>query len=60
MALANPDFVRLGEAFGVNAARVPPEGVGRAVREARERGGVWLIEVPFAPAGSVNMAPWMP
>jgi acetolactate synthase-1/2/3 large subunit len=58
--LANPDFVRLGEAFGVNAARVPPEGVGRAVREARERGGVWLIEVPFAPAGSVNMVPWMP
>jgi acetolactate synthase-1/2/3 large subunit len=58
--LANPDFVRLGEAFGVNAARVPPEGVGRAVREARERGGVWLIEVPFAPAGSVNMAPWLP
>ena len=60
VALANPDFVRLGEAFGVNAVRVPPEAVGRAVREAHERGGVWLIEVPFAPEGSVNMVPWMP
>jgi acetolactate synthase-1/2/3 large subunit len=58
--LANPDFVKLGEAFGVNAVRVLPDQVGRAVREARERGGVWLIEVPFAPEGSVNMVPWMP
>jgi len=58
--LANPDFVKLGEAFGVNAVRVSPDQVGRAVREARERGGVWLIEVPFAPEGSVNRVPWMP
>jgi thiamine pyrophosphate-dependent acetolactate synthase large subunit-like protein len=60
VARANPDFVRLGEAFGINALRVPPEGVGRAVREARERSGVWLIEVPFALGGSVNRVPWMP
>jgi hypothetical protein len=32
--LANLDFVRLGDAFGVNAVRVPPEGVGRAVPDA--------------------------
>lgn len=58
--LANPDFVKLGEAFGVHTARVTPDAVGRAVREARERGGVWLIEVPFAPPGTVNLVPWMP
>lgn len=58
--LHNPDFVKLGEAFGVHTARVGPETLGRAVREARERGGVWLIEVPFAPKGSVNLVPWMP
>jgi acetolactate synthase I/II/III large subunit len=41
--LVNPDFVKLGEAFG-----------------AHEAGGLWLIEVPFAPEGVVNMVPWMP
>jgi hypothetical protein len=30
------------------------------VRRAREAGGLWLIEVPFAPRGQVEMVPWMP
>ncbi|MBI1394976.1 MAG: thiamine pyrophosphate-binding protein [Betaproteobacteria bacterium] len=58
--LSNPDFVKLGESFGAQSARVAPEEVGAAVRRAREAGGVWLIEVPFAPQGSPNMVPWMP
>ena len=59
-ALSNPDFVKLGEAFGVNSVRIDPAEVGTAVRRAIERGGIWLIEVPFAPEGSANRVPWMP
>jgi acetolactate synthase-1/2/3 large subunit len=58
--LVNPDFVKLGEAFGVHSARVEPEALGPAVRRALETGGVWLIEIPFAPEGPPNMVPWMP
>ena len=58
--LANPDFVKLGEAFGVNSTRVEPGALGLAVRRAVEAGGVWLIEIPFAPEGSPTMVPWMP
>jgi len=59
-ALKNPDFVKLGESFGANSARVEPKDLGAAVRRAREAGGLWLIEVPFAPRGQVEMVPWMP
>lgn len=59
-ALTNPDFVKLGEAFGVNSARVEPKALGGAVRHALATGGVWLIEIPFAPQGSPNLVPWMP
>ena len=58
--LVNPDFVKLGEAFGVHSVRVPAEQVGDAVSRAYETGGTWLIEVPFAPEGTVNVVPWMP
>lgn len=58
--LLNPDFLKLGEAFGANSVRVDAKDVGKAVRQAHERGGLWLIEVPFAPAGPANMVPWMP
>jgi acetolactate synthase-1/2/3 large subunit len=58
--LANPDFVKLGEAFGVNSARVEPRALGAMVRRALETGGVWLIEIPFAPEGPPTMVPWMP
>ena len=59
-ALKNPDFVKLGEAFGAKSLRVEPKGLGAAVRRAQEAGGLWLIEIPFAPRGSVEMVPWMP
>jgi len=59
-ALQNPDFVKLGEAFGARSVRVGAEEVGAAVRRASEAGGLWLIEVPFAPTGSAQMVPWMP
>ena len=36
------------------------EQVGDAVSRAYETGGTWLIEVPFAPEGTVNVVPWMP
>jgi acetolactate synthase-1/2/3 large subunit len=59
-ALKNPDFVKLGEAFGAQTARVEPKDLGGAVRRAHEAGGLWLIEIPFAPRGQVEMVPWMP
>jgi acetolactate synthase-1/2/3 large subunit len=59
-ALKNPDFVKLGEAFGAKSARVEAKDLGAAVRRAHQAGGLWLIEVPFAPRGQVEMVPWMP
>lgn len=58
--LKNPDFVKLGESFGARSVRVDAKDLGAAVRRAHEAGGLWLIEVPFAPEGSVQMVPWMP
>jgi len=58
--LVNPDFVKLGEAFGANSVRVEPKDIGAAVRRAHETGGLWLIEMPFAPDGPATMVPWMP
>jgi acetolactate synthase-1/2/3 large subunit len=58
--LKNPDFVKLGEAFGAKSARVEAKDLGAAVRRAHQAGGLWLIEIPFAPRGSVEMVPWMP
>lgn len=59
-ALKNPDFVKLGEAFGARGVRVEPKDLGAAVRRAQESGGLWLIEIPFAPKGTVEIVPWMP
>jgi acetolactate synthase-1/2/3 large subunit len=58
--LVNPDFVKLGEAFGVNSARVEPRALAATVRRAVDAGGVWLIEIPFALEGPPTMVPWMP
>lgn len=58
--LKNPDFVKLGESFGAKSVRVEAKQIGAAVRRAHEAGGLWLIEVPFAPEGSAQMVPWMP
>lgn len=58
--LVNPDFVKLGEAFGVHSARVAPTALAAAVRRALDAGGLWLIEVPYALEGPPTMVPWMP
>lgn len=58
--LVNPDFVKLGEAFGAKSVRVEPKDIGAAVRRAHGTGGLWLIEIPFAPDGPATMVPWMP
>jgi acetolactate synthase-1/2/3 large subunit len=58
--LKNPDFVKLGESFGAKSVRVEPKDLGATVKRAHEAGGLWLIEVPFAPRGQVEMVPWMP
>jgi len=58
--LVNPDFVKLGEAFGAKTARIEPQDLGAAVRRAHEAGGLWVIEIPFAPDGPATMVPWMP
>ncbi len=45
--LTNPDFCRFAESFGAGSARVENlEEFKSAVAEARERGGVNLIEIP--------------
>jgi len=59
-ALENPDFVKLGDAFGAKSVRVEAKDLGAAVRHAHAAGGLWLIEIPFAPKGTVEMVPWMP
>ena len=56
----NPDFVKLGEAFGAKSVRVEAKDIGPAVRRAHDSGGLWLIEIPFAPEGPATMVPWMP
>lgn len=58
--LTNPDFVKLGEAFGAQSVRVEPSAIGKAVRHAHSKGGLWLIEVPFDPRGPTTIVPWMP
>lgn len=52
---ANPDFVRLAEAFGVRGARVDgPDALGGAVAEALRGRGPALIEVRVGEMAS----PW--
>lgn len=58
--LTNPDFVKLGDAFGAKSVRVEAKDLGATVRKAQSVGGLWLIEIPFAPQGTVQMVPWMP
>jgi acetolactate synthase-1/2/3 large subunit len=58
--LVNPDFVKLGEAFGARALRIDAAAVGATVRRAQQEGGLWLIEVPFDPRGAASIAPWIP
>ena len=46
--LANPDFVKLGDAYGMRATRLEsPEQIGTAVREAIAADQATLIEVPL-------------
>ena len=56
--LSNPDFAKLGEAYGARGVKLRSPGeLGAAVSDAVERGGVTVIECPIdfdAPP------PWMP
>ena len=46
--LVNPDFVRLGESFGLLAVRATtPDALAAAITEARGAAGSTLIEVPL-------------
>ena len=55
--LANPDFVKLAEAFGVSAARVStPEELKIVLARAIDADAPWLIEVDQA-VGS-DTSPW--
>jgi acetolactate synthase-1/2/3 large subunit len=54
--LVNPDFVKLAEAFGVNAARVSTPAALKPVLERALSGGPWLIEVQVPRGSEVN--PW--
>jgi acetolactate synthase-1/2/3 large subunit len=45
--LRNPDFVKLGESFGLHAERVKsPEELGAAISRGIARGGPTLIDCP--------------
>jgi acetolactate synthase-1/2/3 large subunit len=53
--LANPDFVRLAESFGITGRRTStPEGLRRALEQALAQGETTLIEVPVGDMPS----PW--
>ena len=55
--LVNPDFVKLAESFGVDAARVTAPGAFRAALEtALADGGPYLIEIEI-PRDS-EITPW--
>jgi acetolactate synthase-1/2/3 large subunit len=55
--LVNPDFVKLGEAFGVPSLRLhSPEELKRALGHAFSQGGPWLIEIPVERGSEGN--PW--
>jgi acetolactate synthase-1/2/3 large subunit len=55
--LVNPDFVKLAESFGVNAARVTsPDGFRAALEKALAHGGPYLIDIEV-PTGS-EASPW--
>ena len=58
--LVNPDFVKLGEAFGANSLRASADKLGETVQQALKQGGLWLIEVPFTPTDDSRLVPWMP
>jgi len=55
--LVNPDFVKLAESFGVNAARVTsPETFGPALEKALADGGPYVIAIEVARDSEVS--PW--
>ena len=55
--LANPDFVKLAESFGIAAARVStPDELKRVLAKAIDADAPWLIEVD-QPLGS-DTSPW--
>lgn len=58
--LVNPDFAKLGDAFGANSVRVSADKIGETVQQALAQGGLWLIEVPFNPTDDSRLVPWMP
>lgn len=46
--LSRVDYVKLAEAYGAEARRVPPDELGAAIAEALRRSGPVLIEVPVS------------
>jgi acetolactate synthase-1/2/3 large subunit len=53
--LANPDFVRLAESFGITGCRTTsPQGLRQALEQALARSEATLIEVPVGDMPS----PW--
>jgi len=60
--LANPDFVRLVEAYGIRGWRVTnPEEMTQAIAEARDHAGPAFLEFQIAPEGEDgNVYPMVP
>jgi acetolactate synthase-1/2/3 large subunit len=58
--LRNPDFVKLGEAYGVPSARVQSaEELRPLLEKALGDNQPWLIEVPVGPGDEASPWPWI-
>ncbi len=58
--LRNPDFVKLGEAYGVPSARArSPRELRPLLEKALGDNQPWLIEVPVGPDDEGNPWPWI-
>ncbi len=58
--LVNPDFVKLGDAFGAGTARAhSPEQLRKALESALADSRPWLIEVPVGPNDEGSPWPWI-
>jgi acetolactate synthase-1/2/3 large subunit len=58
--LKNPDFVKLGEAYGAPSARArSPRELRSILEKALADNRPWLIEVPVGPDDEASPWPWI-
>jgi len=61
VGLHNPDFARLGDAYGAVGVKLPSSReLSGAVASAVDRGGVTVIECPLGEEFATIPPPWLP